>query len=345
MRVWWLTTVLFISALAGCTDDGGTDGDDTPVGEEEGPVDGNDGDNTEPSPIPDLDEAVKQDWFFTTSFGLQNETPTEGTVALVGGFSTFVTGTPFASFRSDPVSEPTLILPEAIDVDLYYQTSVPGSYNAAFSYGIWAGSTQSMPLSQVGQASGPVLPDAVNHLAMTLDWEDRLPVLVEPGQSIQLIITINVDGAADAGAVSLLVGGEDTASKASITTQTMNIDPLASESMASSETYSGTLVTSQPMDCQVAEGVSQAFHEVPVGADVTFLRAQSSGSDLSGSADLDIDLLDGTTVLGGGHTATATEGILWGGPDFEKLRGSTLTLRVTICLAAQMDYDVVVTQG
>ncbi len=342
MKSPWLVAILVAStAMAGCTEPTSTD----PAGIDES-ADDEAIDDVLETILPDLQEPVTQTWFLHAG-GLSNETVLEGSMRAVGGFSTFATATTGGGspleLLSPPVERPTLLLPSQSSLKLFLRSDAPGVVDPSFGYVAWLGSTQSMPVLAI-EGGGAIETGEPFETTIAIDWGPRLPVYIPAGESIRLLLFVNMNGPSDAGMVDILIGG-DTASAVTLATQEYNVDPVEDVTELEPDIFTGTLHGADGATCTRVDGVSQQVHSIEIASDAAFLHAASVGKTPAGPSDLDLDVYDGTRILGGGHTPSADEGIHFAGEAMEEIRGKTLRLEVRACQAADLAYEVVVTQG
>lgn len=322
----WMSIALLV---AGCSDSGSAPDAST------GPVPGDDDLVNET-----LDPEPPQPWpvtFFLDRGGLAVEPPGDGTVPLEGMAQPIATGTLGSMlFESMPWPTPVHVEPQTVTVTLVVQTDAVAVGNQVFDIAAWFGTSRGE--SSFGFAStGPLMPGDAIELVFEMDLNGHPGIVLPAGETFHVRVADSYEPAV-VGAAHLVLGAEG--SRVEFTLQNMTDDPLAA-AQRSMQSFGSTIEGGTFAACHPGEEV----HRFTVADNDSWVALHIEASGPSPQIDIDLDLMEGSTVIWHAGSPHDEERILVAGPALEPYRGQELGARASICVGGQAEYEITILKG
>lgn len=321
MRTMWVVCLLFI---AGCTEPAAPAAPEEPA----------------PEPTPEEpEEAVVEPWdavLFLDQDGLSLQAPPEGSVPLEGFVVPAATGD-LGSLVFESPAWPTVahVPPQVVRLTILLSTQTAATGNGMFDLAAWFGTTRGESGFRF-TATGPLVAGQ-KEVVLDFDLGSHPGIVLPRGEAFQIRVADSYEPEG-AGAVHMLTGADAT--RIEFVVENLTTDPfLPPESDRTA--FEGVVEGGKFMECDPAPDI----HRFTVEKNASWVQVQLIGRGTAGHVDIDLDLLDGSTVVWHAGSPGAEEEILLAGPALAPWQGRELGVRTSICVGGQVDYTIDVAQG
>lgn len=283
-------------------------------------------------------QTARFDLFFSDEETLDLQPPEAGTgIPLKGDLPALATGAEngvvVATTEFDSAS---LLMAEAIDVDLWLVADGPVVPSGVFDIGIYVGvDNGGMPFNALQAIGSPIQPDTPLNVQWTVPSADMWDVFLAPGDQVQALV---ISGMVTEGSNLRIMTGGEYASKMTLSLTWPLDDKAHAVAGTARDPYEG-VVPRGGFGAGEQDGDSFIDHELILPANTTYLdlRVTNTGSQ---HADLDLEVLFAGSVIGAGRTPASSEHVRIAGPPGDNLKGQTVTVRVSFFAGVNGSYQV-----